>query len=91
MRDQSTDHQVNFGPVSLNRDGTFSGSNELLGHPTIAWSTTTGRWGGRLSNRNDDAGKPRAVADTFGVTGTTAGNSTATSMGVFRGVDDPSP
>ena len=91
MRDQSTDHQVNFRPVSFNDNGTFSGANVSLAHPTIAWSTTTGRWGGRFSNRNDDAGKPRAVVGTFGVTGRTAGNSTETFVGVFHGVDDPSP
>ena len=80
---QSTEYQVHLDSPNIRQDGTFSGDGVRITHPSLVIGTTTGKWGGRFSDRSDSAGNPRAVAGTHAGTARTAGGSEGTFLGAF--------
>ena len=80
---QSTEYQVHLDSPNIRQDGTFSGDGVRITHPSLVIGTTTGKWGGRFSDRSDSAGNPRAVAGTHAGTARTAGGTARTFLGAF--------
>ncbi len=81
--DDVSDYRIEFGATALDRgDATFQGTGVILSHPDIPL-VSSGYRAGRLSNRPDAAGDPRAVAGAFGGEAATAGGSRAVFVGAF--------
>ena len=80
---QSTEYQVHLDSLNIREDGTFSGDGVRITHPSLDIVRSTGKWGGKFSDRHDSAGNPRAVAGTHAGTATTAGGGEGTFLGAF--------
>ena len=55
------DYEVHFGKTPIRRNGTFEHTDITVTHPSRTVTSTTGLWGGVLSNLPDADGNPRLV------------------------------
>ena len=81
-------YALDLGAVSINDNGTFSGSTLRISHPDLTFVEQEGSWAGRFANVNNAAGHPRAVAGTNQGSFTTAGGSEAVFSGAFYGATE---
>lgn len=78
----TTQYQIHLEAL-IEPDGTFSGTGVSITNPRFDIESTSGKWGGRFSDRNDSRDNPRAVAATHVGTATTARGSETTFFGAF--------
>ena len=85
--ESQTDYVMELGAAPFGSDGTFTGSDVTITHPSFT-TDTDGSWGGRFSTTDDSAGNPRVVAGTFGGAANTLGSTEITFVGAFYGATD---
>ncbi len=77
--------RIHLGAVPLAANGTFRGSGVRLEHLQIPTASSSGHWGGMLSNRAASDGDPRLAAGTLGGEAATAGGTEVVFIGAFYG------
>ena len=78
-----SDSVLRLGPAAISSDGTFRNRQMSMTHPGFTIPSTTGSWGGKLSNMPDAAGDPRLVAGTYGGRATTSGGTESVFVGAY--------
>ena len=74
---------LRLGPAAIGSDGTFRNRQMSMTHPSFAITSTTGSWGGKLSNVPDATGDPRLVAGTYGGRAVTSGGTESVFVGAY--------
>ncbi|MCY4613135.1 MAG: hypothetical protein OXB94_05900 [Nitrospira sp.] len=80
--------EMMLGPVSINQNGTFWGSNVEFTSDEYTITSSTGSWAGQFSNVADRQGNPRAAAGTNAGFFETAGGSRVGLTGAFYGATE---